>query len=112
MPYKDPRRHRERQKRYYQSNKDRYLEWARKERIRKQEFVRSLKTKCIRCGFDDPRALDFHHRDPDSKVAAVGKAASHKWRRERILEEIGKCDCLCSNCHRILTSTRRAGGGV
>jgi hypothetical protein len=68
----------------------------------RKKRLRDLKQKltCVRCGFSDPRALEFHHRDPAAKNFKISeKAWSYAW--SRIEEEIAKCDVLCSNCHRI-----------
>jgi hypothetical protein len=56
---------------------------------------------CVRCGFSDPRALDFHHRNPLDKTASIGLMVNQNANMGRILEEITKCDILCANCHRI-----------
>lgn len=61
-----------------------------------------LKSKCARCGEEHPACLDFHHRDPKTKLFGISHAVSHHgygW--DRILSEIEKCDLLCANCHRI-----------
>lgn len=73
----------------------------RKKRIRR--FVRSIKeqSSCTRCGFDDARALDFHHRDGQEKDEILSRVHIRGWGKERILAEIAKCDVLCANCHRI-----------
>lgn len=70
---------------------------------RKREWIDSIKAtlKCINCGEARWWVLDFHHRDPKTKdkgVAALIQTGS----RERVLNEIEKCDVLCSNCHRDL----------
>lgn len=55
---------------------------------------------CGKCGFSDPRALDFHHRDPSLKEFQVStKAWQTSWKR--LTDEAAKCDILCANCHRI-----------
>lgn len=54
---------------------------------------------CVQCGFDDSRALVFHHRDPSTKSFTV--ANHNKRSRETLLNEIAKCDVLCANCHAI-----------
>lgn len=55
---------------------------------------------CEDCGFDDPRALDFHHKDPSTKSFPIGRDAwKVSW--ERLLAEVDKCIVLCANCHRI-----------
>ena len=63
--------------------------------------------KCSDCGFDKhPKAIDFHHRDPTTKVFGIGKFINgrqcNKENQKIVKEEIKKCDCLCANCHRIL----------
>lgn len=57
---------------------------------------------CIKCGFNDFRALEFHHRDPSQKIDAIGTMVAQLKSLEIIMAEIAKCDVLCSNCHSIL----------
>lgn len=52
--------------------------------------------KCIRCGATWP--LEFHHRDPSTKVNRIAWFVSHKG-IAAILEEAAKCDLLCKDCH-------------
>lgn len=54
---------------------------------------------CYKCGEDDPRALDFHHKDPTEKVDQV-PVIWHNRGKEAALEEAAKCEVLCANCHR------------
>jgi hypothetical protein len=56
---------------------------------------------CLMCKTKDYRVLDFHHRDPTTKVDRVAHMLDRA-SKTKILNEIKKCDCLCSNCHRIL----------
>lgn len=69
---------------------------------RRKERLRELKRDraCKRCGFSDPRALQFHHRDPSEKSFTISKKA---WQvsEERLMAEVEKCDVLCANCHMI-----------
>jgi hypothetical protein len=58
---------------------------------------------CAHCPEHDPSCLDFHHRDPDSKVMAVSQV-NFRAPVRAILEEIVKCTILCANCHRKLHS--------
>jgi len=55
---------------------------------------------CVQCGFDDYRALVFHHRDPSTKSFTVSNHTNRS--RENLLNEIAKCDVLCANCHSIV----------
>ena len=57
---------------------------------------------CQVCNENDPRCLDFHHRDRASKVATVSWLVKRARSIERVLEEIERCDLLCANCHRKL----------
>jgi hypothetical protein len=56
---------------------------------------------CQRCGYnEDPRALHFHHRDPEDKEFSLSWAGSSA--DARIQAEIEKCDVLCANCHAVV----------
>lgn len=53
---------------------------------------------CLLCGYSKCLAsLDFHHRDPATKLFRVGGAYSRSLNSLR--EEVSKCDLLCRNCH-------------
>jgi hypothetical protein len=65
-----------------------------------QEYKRTL--RCVRCGFSHPAAIQFHHRDPQQKDVNLSVAARKGWGKERLMEELEKCDPLCANCHFIL----------
>ena len=67
-----------------------------------REHIQGLKISlgCKTCGYAKcARALEWHHIDDDkehnvARMMAQGRALTS------ILEEIKKCVCLCSNCHR------------
>ena len=53
---------------------------------------------CMICGYnEDGSRLHFHHRDKSTKLFSIGNC----WTlgRQRIQEEIDKCDLLCASCH-------------
>lgn len=53
--------------------------------------------KCERCAYNKcSRALQFHHRDPGSKIFHLAEGTP-SW--ERVKQELDKCDLLCANCH-------------
>lgn len=88
---------------HYASNSSR-----REVRIRQRyEWLDALKLErgCEECGYrKDPRAIDFDHIRPELKTADVSRLIRYaSW--EDVLAEIGKCQILCSNCHRIKTHT-------
>ncbi len=47
--------------------------------------------------------LEFDHRDPSTKVDAVGTLLAHST-RQQLMDEIAKCDVRCVRCHRIKTA--------
>ena len=79
--------------------------WNETARDRNYKFLfkwMSRFAKCVDCGFDDIRALEFDHvrgekykgvKDMCNKTAAIST----------IKEEIRKCEIRCANCHRIKT---------
>lgn len=59
---------------------------------------------CSMCGARlRPVAMDFHHRDPSKKRFTIGEACSLGGvGLSDAIEEIGKCDVVCVNCHRVM----------
>lgn len=77
-----------------------------------QNFINSLKHEkpCTDCNEEHPYwRLDFDHRDGTTKIAEISKMKSGLYSRQRILDEIAKCDLVCANCHRIRTWNRSHG---
>ena len=64
-----------------------------------------LNKGCQECGYNEsPYALEFHHRDRQIKTKNVSNFRKSSWTQlDQIVEEVKKCDILCSNCHKILT---------
>lgn len=46
-----------------------------------------------------PAVYDFHHMDPNEKDINFSSVKYWKW--GKIVDELNKCNLLCSNCHRI-----------
>ncbi len=81
------------------------------ERHRQNNYIKIidyLKDKsCVDCGESNPMVLDFDHLPQYEKRFAIGRAITGSTRSwKSILLEIGKCEIVCANCHRIRTSTR------
>jgi len=91
-------------KQYYQNNSDYFKEHARKREREIKEFIRQQKVGlfCMRCGNADIRVLDFHHIDSSTKEGTIEHMVKGAWSKDRILQELAKCEVLCANCHRIL----------
>lgn len=66
--------------------------------LRIAEIKRS--TTCYLCSENEPACLDFHHKDPSTKEFEISNIVGRGQSWNTILEEIEKCVCICSNCHR------------
>jgi len=93
----------ESQRNWYSRNKKKQMKWVRDRSLYlKSLFYEYKKTLvCERCGFNDLRALVFHHRNPKEKDAVLSQVWVRGWSWERTLKEIAKCEVLCANCHSI-----------
>ena len=94
---------------HYRANRSYYLAKA---RTRQGTVVRDTRAwllaylaehPCVDCGVDDPRVLEFDHRDGTAKVSAVAVLARSGYPLARVAAEVAKCDVRCANCHRIRT---------
>lgn len=61
---------------------------------------------CVDYGNSDIRVLDFDHRPDAQKRDAVMKLVCDGFSLRTIVDEIGKCDVRCRNCHAIVTYER------
>jgi hypothetical protein len=60
-----------------------------------------LEKGCLHCSFNKHHAaLDFHHRNPETKKFRLSESRNYSWKM--VEEEMSKCDVLCRNCHSIL----------
>jgi hypothetical protein len=64
----------------------------------KEEYLNYKKTlSCNRCGIDDYRVLQFHHKNTDKEYNISSKIGQRKL--SSLMKEISKCEVLCANCH-------------
>ena len=78
---------------------------SRKERKREFVYLQKLNKPCSSCGVVvDPVALDFHHKERETKSWPISVMTSGNWSIQAIQEEINKCILLCANCHRVTES--------
>jgi hypothetical protein len=72
-------------------------------RAKLREWVDTFKKThaCVRCGFSDYRALQFHHRSDERTDFNIGDMVHLGYSIETIQAEIAKCYVLCANCHHI-----------
>lgn len=98
--------------RWYEINRVRHIANVRASAKRwlhaQRRIVERLKSEpCVDCGVRYPSyVMDFDHVDGEKvgNISAMRGRASET----RLLEEIAKCDLVCSNCHRERTHQRRA----
>jgi hypothetical protein len=65
----------------------------------KRAAVEYLGGVCMRCNWTgDLAGFEFHHLN-DDKEFAIGNVSNRSW--DAIVEELKKCELLCSTCHRI-----------
>jgi predicted HNH restriction endonuclease len=74
----------------------RNFEASQKRAALKKRAVNHLGGRCRICGYDNHVALEFHHIDPREKGFEISDVQA--W--ARIVEELKKCELVCSNCHR------------
>lgn len=77
-------------------------------RERRVKLIVMFGGKCLDCGvaYDGANAciFHFHHRDPKTKLFAVGNMVTTKsW--ASLVVEAQKCDLICANCHEKRHST-------
>ena len=89
---------------HYLRNRDELLAKWRRATQEDVAFLRSLRNvPCADCGgVFPPYVMDFDHRDPTQKSFEITRVAG-RVNRQKLLEEIAKCDIVCSNCHRVRT---------
>lgn len=94
-------------KEHYRTNKEQYIKRVRKDKRARKEVISTLKESlpCTDCKRNYPSwIMDFDHRDGSSKKKNVSQIVDHSLKQA--LEEIAKCDLVCSNCHRQRTHDR------
>ena len=95
---------------YYQKNKEKFRLRDTHYKAILRDYVWSVKTNnaCVICGETHPATLDFHHRDPNSKIDTIAMMIVNGVALDKVKKEIEKCDIICSNCHRKLHWDERA----
>src|SRR5690349_20946122 len=85
---------------------DKVTEYNRAFLVKRRAALSRLKAvPCMDCGGNfPPVAMDFDHVRGE-KEFSIAACAKFSW--ARLMEEIGKCDVVCANCHRIRTHNRR-----
>lgn len=82
---------------------------TKKRRKRYYERLKVIKNKpCKDCGLSfPPCVMDFDHKPGTQKRDDIASLIGRGVGWETLLQEIKKCELVCSNCHRIRTDKRR-----
>lgn len=83
-------------------NKNAIYDFAKRRKLALNKFKEEVGCLNPGCSWDsqyEAELLDFHHLDPDGKVAGI---ASLRCYGDKLVKEISKCTLLCANCHRLL----------
>lgn len=100
-------------RRWYAKNKDHAKSKVVERKLELREWFCDLKSNLVcKCGEDHIACLEFHHTDPSVKDLTLAQAVHNGWGRDRILEEMQKCEVMCSNCHRKLHHEERFQEGA
>lgn len=86
---------------HYLANRQKYIDKAKKLKRKNADDWKRYKAglSCFKCGETHPACIQFHHRDPSSKVAPVSFMIGRNAPFEQVEAGIAKCDVLCANCH-------------
>lgn len=96
-------------RKHYEANRERYIQNAaalrRRNRVERTRYLIEFfqAHPCADCGETDPVVLEFDHLE-DKSFEISQQFAERGW--QSILDEIAKCDVVCSNCHRRRTAER------
>lgn len=93
-------------KEYRKNNPTYFRSWVHRQYEERKRYFYEHKAErgCAKCGFKDPRVLEFHHIDPEKKLFSIA-GSGRKF--EDVKAEIAKCITLCANCHKIEHCERR-----
>lgn len=95
----DPRRLTTKLNHYY-SNKEAYIARAKAKKDELRAFLQAVKSyPCLDCNVSYPYyVMHFDHRPDEIKLFEPSRLANNgSWKK--MVDEIMKCDVVCSNCH-------------
>jgi hypothetical protein len=101
-------------KHYVENKRDYFDRSAELRRVLRKE-VAHLKeaSPCADCGNFYPHyVMDYDHLGEIQKVDSVSRLITIKAGRRAVMEEIEKCELVCSNCHRVRTHERKVAVGL
>lgn len=109
MPYKDPEKQKKAQREWARRNPKTIAKNREVHKKRNIERMRELKESqpCTDCGNSFPYpAMQYDHLPGTVKLGNVANMAHGNVAWKKVLEEIEKCELVCSNCHAVRTARR------
>jgi hypothetical protein len=102
--------HNERQKRYHKNHPESIRASFQRRRNHLRDIAREGKEQpCADCGQSYPfYVMDYDHVRGE-KLMNISIAPNKVISESKLIEEIAKCDVVCSNCHRERTWSRGQG---
>ncbi len=119
MPYKDPEKQREFQRKWKNNKYNTDPEYKKKQRasiakttalnlvIARAMIAEFRKNGCGKCPEKDHDSLCAHHKNPKTKKFSLGSLTGTKPSPDMVEKELKKCVCLCLNCHAKLHARQR-----
>lgn len=91
------------------ANSNEYMRNYLKERwkVRRNEAILQLGSKCVICGAIDD--LQFDHINPSTKITTIGKMSTASEKKFQL--ELSKCQLLCSTHHKLKSKLNGETGG-
>ena len=88
-------------------NIDHVRQYHRRYAHKRAALIARIKSRpCMDChGWFEPCQMEFDHRNGVTKLYNVSQM--QLCTLQKVLEEIAKCDLVCSNCHSLRTFKRR-----
>jgi hypothetical protein len=104
----NPDKKRIKEQNWKSKNKEKLTQYWSKRDIKIHNLILEFKDKpCTDCGIKyHPCAMDFDHLDATKKVGNISSLSKWRNKTSELLEEISKCELVCSNCHRMRTYNR------
>lgn len=95
---------------WYPKNRKKHIRQIKKLKLKLTSYIDIFKRNkvCVDCGYSGkqyPQVLEFDH--VRAKKFEVSSFTRHILSLKRLQEEMGKCELVCANCHRIRTVKRR-----
>ena len=96
-------------KNYYLEDKKRRLDVNKKWQVKFWEWYDTLKKEpCTDCQQEfDPVCMQWDHLPEYDKIERVSFIARTTMSKNKVLEEISKCELVCANCHALRTKQRK-----